>query len=58
MANLLWEGVVKMKCQLDNFETNNKNLEISLGCESNIPYAFLYDTDGLPRSIKERYGYE
>lgn len=35
--------------------TNNKNLEVSLGCEHAIPRAVPYDVSGLPASIKWRY---
>lgn len=34
---------------------SNQNLEISLGCEAQIPCAVPYDITGLPESIRERY---
>ena len=38
-----------------DLETNNKNLEISIGAESRIPYAMKYNTSELPEVIKEKY---
>lgn len=35
--------------------TNNRNLEVSLGCESAISHAAPYETSELPESVKRRY---
>lgn len=40
-----------------DYQTNNSNLEISLGYEWMIPRAEPYDVSRLPESIRKRYGY-
>jgi len=41
-----------------DIESNNSNLEISIGYESDIPYALPYDVKELPSLIKDKYGYD
>lgn len=38
-----------------DYNNNNKNLEISKGCESMISHAFPYEPTHLPKSIREKY---
>lgn len=40
-----------------DFENNNRDLEISIGCEYMIPYAMQFPKDNLPKILKEKYGY-
>lgn len=40
-----------------NWTPETTNLEISLGSESNIPFAYGYDVNELPELIKEKYKY-
>jgi hypothetical protein len=38
-----------------SLENNNSCLEISLGQEHMIPFAYVYDRDFLPEEIKRKY---
>ncbi|MBI2065975.1 hypothetical protein HYT60_00500, partial [Candidatus Woesebacteria bacterium] len=38
-----------------SIDGDNKDLEISLGQEHNIPYAYRYDVNDLPEVIKDKY---
>jgi len=40
-----------------NWQEGDRNLDVSIGAESSIPYAMPFDVGQLPEIIREKYGY-